>query len=250
MDSSSSPSPRAKQVTEGQISKTSGLLRAAIEKNRSDFSSSAVQETLEISGKRLQDELMVVFRRHVSFHINIIRREVIVDRNCHPQQILGASGFATGEDRTLTCKAVNRDGETDFEPLSKPITKYVKFVDDEVLVAIPRCGTGIEAVTVEFFIPNRHLTEAELAQEYRERGLVPDPFAQMAVNRDDPEFAKIHPNATHWRNPRTHPSHWGKHKSDWHCLVFCYDYGKPCVHVSSGVQSWCLGRWFGGVRKK
>jgi hypothetical protein len=139
-----------------------------------------------------------------------IFRTVTVDRTRTPQQVLDATG-------------------------------RWQFTNSDVVATMPSGGTGVlENVTVEFFgecVSNND----ELAKTYEERGLVPDPYAQAAVNEADPAFADDHPNGTHWKDK----------DGNWCFITFDYDDDDRGVSVNrSSGQGGLDGWWFGGVKKQ
>jgi hypothetical protein len=111
-------------------------------------------------------------------------------------------------------------------------------LDLEVVNAMPR-GDGEEA-EVCFFKVGRFLSDDDLAREYELRGLVPDPYAQAAVNEADPAFADAYRNGTHWRD----------HDGSWYRATFVRWYSERLVYCArGGFDYWDDTWWFGGVRK-
>ena len=132
---------------------------------------------------------------------------------------------------------VNPD-ETPQEALDA--TGRVRDTNSEVMKTMPR-GEGKKA-RVGFFqldLSKRdgYISDDDLAKEYELRGLKPDPYAQMAVNKADPAFADIRPNGCHWRGPD------GK----WHYIAFNrWGDGERYVGVNRSGGGWGDGWWFAG----
>lgn len=133
------------------------------------------------------------------------------------------------------CVRVDRN-QTPQEALDA--TKRCQYTDKKVVESMPK-GEG-EEVEVFFFWVCRLISNDDLPKEYDRRGLVPDPYAQIAVNEADPAFADDHPNATHWKDS---------------CGKWCYSAfrrwfdDERCVYVFRFVFDWFGGWWFAGVRK-
>lgn len=70
-------------------------------------------------------------------------------------------------------------------------TKRTQYTTNSVVKIIPK-GEG-EETTVEFFKLSKYVSDNDLDLEYQKRGLIPDPYAQAAVNEADPAFADEHP---------------------------------------------------------
>lgn len=120
------------------------------------------------------------------------------------------------------------------------ITSRVQYTNKSVVVTIPPGGTDVEEnVRVDFFKLNRFVSDDELAREYEERGLTPDPYAQAAVNEADPAFADKHPNGTHWKDAE------GK----WCSMTFFRLGDGLGVDVHRYYDTWFDYWWFGGVRR-
>jgi hypothetical protein len=74
----------------------------------------------------------------------------------------------------------------------------IRHVNDSVLATMP-VGHGPEQVTLHYFrLESALFSPEQLASEYKRRGLVPDPQAQIADNEQDPSLAYDYPNATQW----------------------------------------------------
>ena len=119
-------------------------------------------------------------------------------------------------------------------------TKRRQYTNSAVVVTMPSGGTGVEDnVTVEFFQVGKNIRDDKLAKTYEERGLVPDPYAQAAVNEADPAFADKYPNGTHWKDVN----------GNWCFAAFDRDVGERFVNVYRVDLDWDVSWWFGGVRK-
>ena len=78
------------------------------------------------------------------------------------------------------------------------------YVVDDVVEAMPR-GYGETGETIFFrldlFERGGSITDAVLDMEYKRRDLLPEfPNNLIEVNKADPAFADLRPNATHWRD--------------------------------------------------
>lgn len=203
-----STSTPSKPITDGQIGKTQELLGAVLRKHASELPSNTVHDVLTSEGSFLQADFLAIMRQRVEQRAKTIVRKVVVKRGRTPQQVLDA-------------------------------TKRTQYTDQSVVATMPTNGTGLKNVIVEFFRLSRWVSDADLAREYEERGLTPDPYAQAAVNEADPAFADKHPNGTHWQDA----------KGNW-CLVTFnrFDDGRR-VSVNRNSDDWGGGWWFAGVRK-
>jgi len=133
-----------------------------------------------------------------------------VDRTRNPQQVLDATGRR-------------------------------QYTNSAVVAAMPSGGTGVEEnVIMEFFRVGKNANDDEVAKAYEERGLVPDPYAQAAVNEADPAFADEYPNGTHWKDA----------DGNWCYAAFGRLDAERNVNVRRrGVDVWYDDWWFGGVRQ-
>lgn len=73
-----------------------------------------------------------------------------------------------------------------------------QYVDEGIVKTIPRQGSGVEDIKVYFFNYGCYLTIAEQKNKLAALGLVPDYYAQIQVNIDDPFFADKYPNSAQW----------------------------------------------------
>lgn len=111
-----------------------------------------------------------------------------------------------------------------------------KYVNSEVLETMPTQGRKEEVVY--FFPIKRAVLVEEYAHEFESRGLVPDPFAQLQVNIDDPLFADEHPNGVQWVDKDGN---------------FCYAAiarwcGGRGVTVNCDERRWLCNAWLAGVQ--
>jgi hypothetical protein len=159
----------SKPITDGQINKAVANYRTMIETHATEFDSEAVQQVL--GDPAFAAEQFAAFRKRVDAVSKQVVHLVTVDRTRTPQQALDAC-------------------------------RRVQYIDKKVVAAMPR-GTGEKAKLV-YFKPdlsaykNGWISCADVAEEYKRRGLVPDPQAQIDDNAANPEFADEHPNACQW----------------------------------------------------
>lgn len=156
-------------ITANQVGKLQELLGARLRK--SGLLKESVQQVLATQGDAVADEMVAAIRKRVEAISGLIIRIIKVNRARSPQEVLKACG------RTL-------------------------YVNDAVVDGMPR-GKGNKAKLV-YFKPNPSVYKngwiscATLAEEYKKRGLVPDPQAQIQDNTANPEFADTTPNACQW----------------------------------------------------
>jgi hypothetical protein len=151
-------------ITDPQIAKLNGNLRAMLEKYRQEFPADASQAAIENLG--CMKEILSVFRKYVDATSNPIVRIVNVT-DCTAKEALEATG-------------------------------RVQCVDSRVVAAMPKGDVG--ETELVFFNVGREVSDDDLEQEYALRGLVPTPpFALFKAHQDDPAMADEHPNATHWK---------------------------------------------------
>ena len=157
------------EMTDGQIDDLVNKLRDAARKHRDEVSKDHAQEALR--SENIGMRLFATFRALVNELSKQIVHVVSVNRARSPREALKASG------RKL-------------------------YVTDSVVDAMPR-GTG-DKVRLVYFKPdpsaykNGWLSCDALAKEYKKRGLVPDPQAQIDDNATNPEFADTTPNGCQW----------------------------------------------------
>ncbi len=116
-------------------------------------------------------------------------------------------------------------------------TKRIQRTDKKVVASMPR-GEGDE-VEMTFFQLGGYATNDEVAAEYEAKRLKPDPYAQMAINEEDPAFADEHPNSTQWPNG----------EGGYNYLGFDGWFGERGVGCCRDVGGWSACWWFGGVPK-
>ncbi len=197
-------SPSVSEITAGQIGKLQEILAARLRK--SGLQSDAVQQVLENQGDEVADEMVGAVRRRVEAVSNMIVRRVTVNRSRSPRNMIAA-------------------------------TKRAEYLDNSVVKTMPR-NEGDE-VDVFFFKVGRDVPVADLAKEYELRGLVPDHYAQGAVNEVDPAFAAEHPNSTQWQDE----------DGNFCYLTFFRWDGKRYVDCRRYNAGWRVHWWFAGVRK-
>ena len=212
MEKPLTPSQETPEVmTDGQIDKIVDNVRAGLRKRRNDFKSADVQQALTRGqlDKKIIAATETALEEAIIQVANTITRTVKVNRSLTPQQVLDA-------------------------------TKRRQYTNSAVVATMPSNGTGVQKnVTVEFFKLGEHVSDDQLAEAYEERGLVPDPYAQAAVNEADPAFADQYPNGTHWKDV----------DGNWCCAAFSRDDGERSVFVYRSVFVWGDDWWLGGVRK-
>lgn len=212
MNNSLSPSiSMTNPMTDGQIRKAQDLLVSALRKHRKEFSKENVQTVLAQKGSLLQAELLSTFRKFVELSANMFMRTVLVKCVRTPQEAIDATG-------------------------------RVQYVNDVVVAEMPGGGDRNRRVTVTFFYVGRHLTDAELEQEYKVRGLMPaDPYALAAAHEAYPDLADEHLNATHWKDG----------DGNWCYAVFgCDDQNRVVDIDRRGLHLWFPDCRFAGVPVK
>jgi len=110
-----------------------------------------------------------------------------------------------------------------------------EYVDGDVLETMPT--QGMEEVDVYFFLGKKTMLVAELDREFESRLLVPDPFAQMQANIDDPAFSDEHPNGVQWQDA----------DGNYCYFVISRWRGGRGVTVNRDDQRWLGNAWFAGV---
>lgn len=193
-------------ITINQIGKIQELFGPAL--FSSGLMSESVQRVIDAQSEWLVNELMITIRKHVEEARNMIIHRVRVDRTRTPQETL----TATSRKQHVTNISV--------------VTTMPKGKDEEVDVVFFRLGHWV--------------SNTELKEEYKRRGLKPaDPYSLLAVNEDDSAFADDHPNCTHWLVD-------GK----WYSCDFSLWLGKRRVYVNlCHDRSWHGGMWFAGIYK-
>ena len=196
-------------MTAGQAGRISDHFSPYCRKEGTVLPKDTVQAVLDEEMEDLLGEMFEALRTRVERRAKIITRRVKVNRDQTPEQIVNATGRK-------------------------------QYVNAEVLSTMPRQGAGIEEVDVYFFNVGKYLSIAEQEKVLAERGLVPDYYAQVQVNIDDPLFADEHPNGAQWDNKD------GKAAS---FVTFSrWDDGRG-VDVIRGGGGWNDDWWLAGVRK-
>ncbi|MBI5076874.1 hypothetical protein HZB94_00630 [Candidatus Falkowbacteria bacterium] len=149
-----SPPGKVAGMTSGQIEKMVDLFRAQLRKHGHELPSEYVQQVL--GWHELGKELLAVIRKRVEVVGGIIVRHVKVDRTLGGQALL--------------CS----------------LTGWEKYIDRDVANSMPQ-GKGKEK-DVYFFQCDYDINDDVLEKEYEARGLVPDIYAQIKVNIDNPSF--------------------------------------------------------------
>lgn len=190
-------------VSANQIGKILDLLAAKIRK--SGWSSEVVQQMIEHSGGLLANELFAVVKKFVDAASKIIVRTVQVNRARTPQEAIAA-------------------------------TRRKQYLNNAVVEAMPR-GEG-DTATVYFVNLDRWVGVADLQPELAKIGYkLADPYALLAANEADPNFAKKYSNATQWQDAE------GKF-----CCATCNDWnvGRR-VYVNRHDHAWDVYWWFAVV---
>lgn len=108
-------------------------------------------------------------------------------------------------------------------------------VNTEVLLTMPI--KGLEEGDLYFFSAKRLIPASELVLEYESRGLIPDHYAQMQVNAEDPSFANKYPNGSQWQNDR------GRF-----CFIAFSHFSDGCnVTVDCNDNEWDAYWWLAGL---
>jgi hypothetical protein len=118
------------------------------------------------------------------------------------------------------------------------------YVSEEVVAAMPR-GEGEEGETIFFrldlFERGGYITDVDLDREYELRDLAPEfPDNLAAVNKADPAFADLHPNATHWRDA----------DGTWCYAAFLRWYDARELFIDRSEKSWPHSYWWFAGRSK
>ncbi len=198
--------PSTEPITEGQIGKVLELFGARLRK--SNLQSRPLQDIIENQGSTFVDKLMAGITEMVEAVSEMIVRKVKVNRTQSPKEVLKATGRN-------------------------------QYLADSVVAKMPK-GEGDET-EVFFFKLGRQINDNDLEKEYELRGLKPaDPYSLAKVNEEDPAFADIRPNATHWKDAD------GK----W-CFADFHRWsdGERYVRVFRRDDDWYDRWWFAGVRK-
>jgi hypothetical protein len=120
-----------------------------------------------------------------------------------------------------------------------------QYVNTEMVATIPPQAPAGVADTQPLVFFDLDLSErggcsdSDLEREYEAHGLVADPYYQLNVNRENPEFADEYPNACHWKDAE------GK----WCFVAFGRGDGERCIRVGRSGTGWGVSWWFAGRRK-
>ena len=190
-------------ITAGQIGRASDRFSERCRVNALSLPKDTVQVVLKDEGDALAEEMFKVFRTRVERRAKMVVRHFKVDRTKTREQMLVAL------DRKEWC------------------------VDREVLATMPTDGP--EEGDLYFFPLERDTPVGEIDRVFESCILVPDYYAQMQVNADDPAFADEHPNGMQWgRNNFAFFGRWSA--------------GRLVYVIRSGL-GWCGGCWFAGRLK-
>jgi hypothetical protein len=121
----------------------------------------------------------------------------------------------------------------------------LKVCDDGALSAMPQISHSLkENVPVVFFKKSDRFDDNDLSHDYFMRCLVPDPYALLAVCREQPEIVSQRECMAHWQNP-------GKNK--WY-FAGCSPNRDDNPHPKEGYKisiycglDWYENRWCAGV---
>jgi hypothetical protein len=159
---------------------------------------------------RLRKEVTVIEDVNLPNHIGF-KALVDVDRTLKPHQVI---------------KATNR---------------ILVYEQEESVNSMP-CGTGGKA-EVFFFIIFGYLsglaTNFQVQQEYKLRGLKPDPYALAAVYQDNPHFAPGYGSATQWQDAH----------GVWHSMMLYREEGHRLISIHPYCNPWSISWWFAGVQE-
>lgn len=212
MASTMSPS-NIKLMTDNQLDKIVANVRAGLVKVKGLFTAERIQHALERGHLdfKIKTAVIEVVKVAIADMANEKVRSVKVDRKLTPDQLLNAIGT-----------------RIDIQKMN---------INNDVLKGIPR-GQGKKA-DVYFFHVDHFMERDRLEEEYELRGLVPDPYVQVAVNLAEPDFSKKYPNISVW-----------KQDGKWFYLSF-FNWGfreEIAIDIQKG-RGWTNDWWFCGVPK-
>ena len=186
---------------------------------------------------RLKDLLTPVLRRLLQSEEQA--QELI---EC-PEFVTGFEGFASKllarftNTFTVVAKRVDYT-RTPMEAIRA--TGRAEYLDEGIVNTMPRrCQGVVENVEVVFFRAKRQLTTEEQEQECAQCNLDLDPYAQAAINEQDPAFADNYPNGSQWDRKGKVASY----------LAFDRWSGRRKVICDHNDDDWYGRWWFAGVRK-
>ena len=156
-------------ATQEQLHRAARLLIDMCNLYPESFPENAVRKVLTEEAPDLGSDMFKALRARVEAHCDVIARRVTVNRDQKPFDMLdNAHILVTGS--------------------------------IQVLQTIPSQGSGTEEVIVYFFRERRDLTPKEQDHAFVRRGFVPDYYAQIQANIDDPDFCTDHKNGAQWDN--------------------------------------------------
>ena len=159
----------ASEMTDGQIDDLANKLRDAARKHRDEIAKDSAQQGLRSDNVGMM--LFAAFKRLCEELSRQIVHIVKVDRSRTPQPALDACGRK-------------------------------QYVDKDVVAMMPQ--RSMEKAKLVYFKPdpsvykNGVISCADLAEEYKKRGLIADPQAQIDDNAANPGFADDTPNGCQW----------------------------------------------------
>ncbi|MFA5188139.1 MAG: hypothetical protein WC460_02125 [Patescibacteria group bacterium] len=178
-----------------------------------------------------------------------IRRVVSVDYTRTPEEVINATGRVISKESIVIvtipeCEIKNRDkAEIAF-------THRKEYVETDALRTMPACETqkkdNVEVVFFTLFNGKvDYIPFIDLDREFKNRGMIYDPYAVAAVNENELEFADEFPNMALWKIQ----------DQDWGYAIFYRD-EDGCGRIVSVRRSYAGSNsafenvvWFGGVRK-
>ncbi len=111
---------------------------------------------------------------------------------------------------------------------------YKEYLNDKVVESIK--NTGNKNVEVEFFTLSKYVTIQKVLDEYKKRGLIPDPFAVIQYLKENPEFLDK-------------KRYIGVQLTDNRFVTFHRLLGERDVNCGRSDHDWLDLWWFAGVRK-
>ena len=208
-----SPLLQDMHLTSHQIGQLGALLIQALNQQHR-FKLIPVQWLLDCDSERtaLQQDLLTVLEhriKHISSVLDpMIYRDVWVEYQMTPQELLACSG-------------------------------YKQHVDLDLLQSMPRLTTVRRQMRVYFFQIPKPVKALEIEAEYKQHFLVPDPYAQICVNRVNRYFPEKYSNSTYWGFD-------GK-KANWLTFSGNDSLTEKVVRCSSGPEGPTCGTWYAGV---
>jgi hypothetical protein len=198
-------SPSEKSITKGQAGKFADLLVAALVK--SDLPSIETQQVLEQQSANLAAQFIALVRGEVDAVSEFIYRTVHVDRTLSPEAAVAA-------------------------------TRRIQYVNTNVVASMPAgVGDTVNIIWVPF---KKGASNKEVVKKLAEYEMIlADPFALLAHNALEPDFAVKQPNLTLWQDA----------DGNW-CHATCHDsIAKRIVQVNRDYDDWKEDWWVAAVRK-